>query len=808
MSKLKFDFGPYLGSIELERWQELELLNHSLNLDTVVEQYGLLVTHLDTNEYGTEWEPSIFEDIKVMITSGKAIIKDSDGIPRRISLASNTEITLPDSADSYKILLSYSTKNTEEGTVTLTNGSDIVNGVNTKFTKLFAANRRIIVEDVGYVVLSVQSDTQLTLETNYMGITGSGKSFKTGGWFPTYPAGINDNLIYEYDSAQIVIKNSATAKTNYEYLICEVVVEDGVIQELIDKRAENIFKFFLNTPTILETPASTFKVGGRYVELENDIPPQVINFRVVDIYGASLFNIDPTMLLEVSNKAIKGATNQLNVALRWGYNNITGNGGSNQFTINTAGLSFTENQLAGYFLYIPALTKNLKITANAATGAGTTVLTVTEEGGTAWNGTGVVVSSGNPAIINHNATDYEVTAIPILGGVQDPVNIVHDSRSYGESPVLQETRLKLDVGTYYLIKIRAKRGRQFSAYSELEAGSFIKYGVTQNYAKPILVRHPQISSAGLSVEAFATWNGFSVIIPSGWNEAEEFEIVYSVDPTKANFAISDGNNTKETFQNRLFQKTTDISQRYHMKVRPLISGHSVAAQHPSGDPLTLISGVAGPQNQQVISQTYFSHRTYSGDVEVTAWTGNIGFIQLSNIKSPALSSTVATAVAQLEGNIITIDGNDYMIVADLGNALEIEKIGTSPNLSVTTYTFEIGTSKRGRRILRAGSYPINYKLVRMDFDCDVKRGDDVTLRVYQESRESAADSMIITLSETGYAKDIDIDLSGTYGARILIADLFDPAVSGAKNTGEVSGLLTIYARPLSGGGIGIGGSDV
>jgi len=122
------------------------------------------------------------------------------------------------------------------------------------------------------------------------------------------------------------------------------------------------------------------------------------------------------------------------------------------------------------------------------------------------------------------------------------------------------------------------------------------------------------------------------------------------------------------------------------------------------------------------------------------------------------------------------------------------------NLAGNSFTpqngaFTIGVSKRARMIFKGNNYPINYQIVRVDFDCNIKRGSNLTLRIYQQARESLADSVVIEASDTGYSKDIDVLLTGTYGARNLIADFWDPATSGALNTGMASGLLTIYGRP-------------
>jgi hypothetical protein len=785
MSKLKTEnINPfYLGHLEMDRWQELLNSNHQNNLSSLIKTYGLIIQQTDTNVFATDWKVLSVSSNIVSVNTGYALVIKSDGKLAYIYNSAVQQVAIPSTDGTYKLLLAYTTKNTEIGTVALSNGSAAVLGTGTEFTKLFGPNRRLIVNDIPYTVLSVTDDTHLTLETPYSGGSLTLQPFKVGGWFPTYPAGIPDNYIYEYDSLQFVLRTGT--KTNMEYWLAEVVVTGGVITAITDKRSLNIFKLNLNVPDLDQTTATTFMVGGRYVELEEGTPPNVKNIRIVDIFADALINPDASILTELTMKGIAGSSNKLNVSLKWGYDDITGNGGVNLFNINTAGLTFTANELAGYYLNVPSEGVNLKILSNTATSAGNTALTVEKEGGADWDGSGISVTTLNPATIHHNADRYEIVATPQIRG---------SNVYYASTPALvQEIIMQIDIGHYYYVKVRAIKGRSYNEYAVMGAGSFVKYGVTQNYGSPFLVRHPQISSAGVSVLPASSDSGFILDIISGWTEANEFEIVYSTESNKATFTEASGN-TKEVFLRPHFEKITSISRRYYMRVRPLISGQAVAPEYPVASPYTLVSGVQGPQNQTVIAQPYIQHRTYSGGITISG-SGVIGL--LDTVRSPAGSATVVTGINNLEGSVITIADNDYMIQATLGGLyIELTPISPSPSLADGTYTFTIGVTKRARRKLRTNNYPINYHIIRIDVDSDVKRGEDITLRVYQESNEGAADSIIILNSETGYSKDVDIELSGTYGQRTLIIDLWDPAVSGAKNKGELSGLVTVYAMPL------------
>ncbi|MFO0892159.1 MAG: hypothetical protein U0790_23850, partial [Isosphaeraceae bacterium] len=71
---------------------------------------------------------------------------------------------------------------TPPGTVSVTNGSPTVTGSGTQFRKYFLPGQSIVVRatagDCLYRVLSVESDTSLTMSENYDGVTESGRSHK------------------------------------------------------------------------------------------------------------------------------------------------------------------------------------------------------------------------------------------------------------------------------------------------------------------------------------------------------------------------------------------------------------------------------------------------------------------------------------------------------------------------------------------------------------------------------------------------------------------------------------------------------
>ena len=115
----------------------------------------------------------------------------------------------------------------------------------------------------------------------------------------------------------------------------------------------------------------------------------------------------------------------------------------------------------------------------------------------------------------------------------------------------------------------------------------------------------------------------------------------------------------------------------------------------------------------------------------------------------------------------------------------------------STGAAEVGTSKITRRLFRSNMFTIDFEVVRIDVDCDIKDGEDITLRVYQEGKEANADSILITDSDTVFTADADVQIKQVYGARNLIVDLWDPTTPTGENDGSFEGLVTIYGRPLT-----------
>ncbi len=404
-----------LGSTELSRWQEL-LNKRALNpSDAFVIQYGLEVYRtkkieiLNKNttfgeresgkwKYSSDWKVTKDNDTQVLIQPGTAVLKDR--YPRAVKLPIPTVLDIPQSDGVYKLLISYLSKETEEGTVSVENGSNVVNGTDTKFTEIFSVNRRLIVDGNIVSVLSVDSDTQLTLAENYDGDTITDEEFSVGGWFVPFPNGVNDNVIYEYDSYQFVWRTDA--KLDTEYWLAEVTISGGVIVEVVDKRKENILKLFQSDEILFEIISG----GGDPPDPEGEVDYSIINYRIFNVPIRDEYDFEEPIF-------------------KFGYDRFSGTGSNSTITIvnptsqpeHEQMPDFTEDQLKGWGIYVGE--QNYVIVGNTATSNNHTTLDVVDPYGNTVNLTGLTISTVNPAILHPNCYNYELRAIPYVNGSLD-----------------------------------------------------------------------------------------------------------------------------------------------------------------------------------------------------------------------------------------------------------------------------------------------------------------------------------------------------------------------------------------------------
>jgi hypothetical protein len=251
-----------IGDIELNRMQKLQKEDLWDVLSGMIKEYGL---YKNTNTGLTVWQVSKASDNSITIKAGHGIVQDEDGNPVIIRLKNDTTLNVP---ATYKILVKHKKHNYEQGTVTLTNSSKIISGVNTEFLSVIGPDRQLIVNGIAYPVELVSSNTSLQLYSAYTGATSTGNQYSVGGKFATIPETVNDRLIYEHDGVEVLI--TTAAKGDYEYWLAEVSVVSTVISTVTDKRDLNLMSFDVQNTMEIVIP-HTWTISGDAAVATGDI---------------------------------------------------------------------------------------------------------------------------------------------------------------------------------------------------------------------------------------------------------------------------------------------------------------------------------------------------------------------------------------------------------------------------------------------------------------------------------------------------------------------------------------------------------
>lgn len=231
------------GSIELNKMLDLIDQNSANPLGAIVQNFGIIVgitgRGTSTEHFNNDWSVTSLGSSIALASPMYAVLQDSNGRGRYVNASGSTNLSVASLADgTYNILIQYNPNNYEAGTVSITAGATAVTGSGTVFTKIFATNRSIIINNVAYLIQSVTDDTHLTLNAAFSGGTVSAVQFKVGGWFITTPGSVNDYLIYEYDAVQFLV--TASNPSGYQLLIGKVTVAGGFATSYTDLRDQSL----------------------------------------------------------------------------------------------------------------------------------------------------------------------------------------------------------------------------------------------------------------------------------------------------------------------------------------------------------------------------------------------------------------------------------------------------------------------------------------------------------------------------------------------------------------------------------------
>ncbi len=278
---------------------------------------------------GLGWTAAQIDDLEI------GIVHDSGGVVQVSQIYVLVRYVFPPAQVNYRSIGTrpdYGTAGPEGAgtTVAALNGSDVVTGALTAWK---IANRgrgdRINIEGVDYTILSVDSDTRLTLQSPFTGAIGSGKSYRISREFPTLQAWENarqGNLVLEnreevgiaYNdgvfTAGLVIDGSMTNIGHRITLTADgvnrhfgipglgVVVNPSAVVDVIEVRDDYV------TVEWLEIRGGAGAVDGVRVEslgTSNDIVLR--NLLVHDVAGSGFHLNDPSLDLLAYDNVIYNA---------------------------------------------------------------------------------------------------------------------------------------------------------------------------------------------------------------------------------------------------------------------------------------------------------------------------------------------------------------------------------------------------------------------------------------------------------------------------------------------------------------------
>ena len=549
------------------------------------------------------------------------------------------------------------------------------------------------------------------------------------------------------------------------------------------------------------------------------ISNKIANFRIGQIAGSKTFYTTDVITsgLLSADGALGKSNDHLNVLLKWNWDDIVGYGNSNStFTITNKNWQFAENELAGMYLWIPSV-YNLYIVSHPAKSLNQDlVLTVCNLDNTLWDGSGVVINENNPAWIHSNADSYVITAIPmdnhtprIYSSKQFVVNNI-------EGPTLCQTIVSLRTMGRYRFKIFGqtylKKTNVLNMIYTGFAGGFLNETVAPDSDNAYLIKHPYIFSANAGVSAETTLNGFQIVI-KGWDDAEEFEIIYNtIDEESLKFPVLGGSdNTQSTLivpsTSRILDITTSSSRQYHIKVRPRIGGQQVA--EPKYCKVYSGSKGLGPQDVPIVKISV-NHSTYTGTLCATPESlGNkLWRMQLADsghfITNP-VTERKSMIDKNVEGMILVVNNYEFVIqeLEYVPGSSDVTVIAQSlqdstPSLS-SGDTYKIGFGSKKARCIYSSSISCDYEVTYIDIDTDVliqgsSINDQTYLRLYQESDELSADYVIVPATNYGVQSPGDYNIKWKNGSIIL--DLYNTSENAVNNSTFIGNII-VYGRAVN-----------
>ncbi len=638
------------------------------------------------------------------------------------------------------------------------------------------------------------------------------------------------------DSMQFPYYGLTTSDPGNSGIELATVNREGSNVYITDLRGDNKLEFYDQLSHFQNTDTGTtqidFKIGighndygnglGLSVKLVPETPLDPIRLRIKDISPVSLWDdIDASAqnyipyYLRRSSRA-----SQTKVEFEWGFDYVTGTGGSSEFTmegydstVHTDTIQFSADELVGYYFRVDSV--DYLISANDVTdGSNYTRLDLTLPNGA---GAGAVPSanSSNPAKLHHNADKYKIKAQHIgFGGLTRAYGSVQAEVGLGSTPPEQSVALLLNLGWSYEFRVQASNDEEKSSIITMPAGKYMDLGVNEEtYASPFIVWIPSIDMTGADVTATADDAGFKITI-IGMDDATDFEIVYTTDNSGADF--TNANHQRIVTNDRVVNVSALGIREYNIKVRPLRGGWVASTVGVPYVETSIVGGAGGAlPNEKLLP--YVNVDIYGEAVTgmtvqyansvlavVTYPFSGLEFpmrIQGKNILDSETPNRNKYKISELG---TTGDWGRFRRLSTTWDPTDIDTSATvylgnvAPNVSGVAELAAMDEYLKRQKFVYQHNFSQDVIITRIDFDCDTTDGTDqepAILRFYQYGNESLAKEVEIVASDYFFADQIiNLSILSSRGARRLVVDTWDPA--GIGNFKHVSGILTIHYRDI------------
>lgn len=253
MAKVKLSENLFLEVAELERFRSFIVDDGWKRFaKSIVKSYGIVED--SNNTYYKPIKPTGYND-RVNVNPGLAFDSNLNAI---VSDATDT-ITIPNDGNTYWLVLSRGTHNTEEGTVNITAGGQLT-GNGTKFTEVLRGqpnfptkvrlSSNVSQNQLDFEVVQVNSDTSAILSGSFYAENNL-KYSVVGTFTPGYSPLEANKLIYEFDDHVITLVASGTKPTvtDDQFILGKAVYDAYGILSVTDERISYMFnsEYAVNT---------------------------------------------------------------------------------------------------------------------------------------------------------------------------------------------------------------------------------------------------------------------------------------------------------------------------------------------------------------------------------------------------------------------------------------------------------------------------------------------------------------------------------------------------------------------------------